>query len=790
MSGRLPAWVANWLGVSIPTDADSATWQLDLRWSWAPWATLLLVLIAIAWTVLLYARESGSAGRTYRAALVLLRLGAMGVVLVMIAQWALALWLTGPPAVALVIDRSASMGIADQYDDRALASSLNERLIANGLTDPTRVNIAKLLMKENGDRLLKQLADRYRVAAYAVDEKVERISNGSNTEDLNRAVQSIALDGSTSRATRIGDALKRVVEDYRGTPPAAIVLLSDGAVTEGSSLADAARDLRGAGIPLVAVGLGSATPPRDVELADVLVDDVVFVDDLVSFQVQVKATGLAGKSAKVTLRRDGDTQPLTEQSIVLPLDGKSMAVHIMDRPTKPGDVKYVLEIDPLDEETDKKNNRETRTVSVRDEKIRVLLAYGYPSYEFRFLKTVLERDHTIQLSTYLQDADPEYAEQDKTALRSFPVNRDDLFAYDVLVIGDIDPRLLPPSVWHQIRAFVAEKGGGAAFVAGPKYLPAIYRGNADVGALLPVKFESLPVVHEAPSDATQGFTVRPTTLGLQSAAMQLGDSPTETQQVWSKLAPLYWSAPVKELKPGAQVLAEATGKPVICFQYFGAGRVLYQAIDATWRWRADAGQRYFARYWVQTIRFLAHGKLGKGRGVQLTTDRGEYRRGEVAQLRARFRDGQLAPTGDEVVVMVDAAGQPRRRITLRRNSSATGVYEGSLSNLTDGEYDLLIVEPSLVGNAPAVRFSVIAPPGEFARTEMDAHALSAAAEATRGKFYTIADADTLLEDLPTGRRVPIQNLPSIPIWNRSWLLAAFLGCITAEWILRKRKGML
>ena len=284
---------------------------------------------------------------------------------------------------------------------------------------------------------------------------------------------------------------------------------------------------------------------------------------------------------------------------------------------------------------------------------------------------------------------------------------------------------------------------------------------------------------------SRGFTVRPTPLGLQSPAFQLGDSPSETEQIWSKLAPLYWFYPIGELKAGAQVFADGLGKPVICFQYFGAGRVLFHAIDSTWRWRAGGGEPFFARYWVQTIRFLAHGKLGKGRGVELTTDRREYRRGEVAQLRARFLDTQLAPAGEEVVVLVNVAGQAQATNHAPSQSGIAGVYEGSLADLTDGQYEVLMVEPQLPGNPAAVRFSVVAPPGEFARPEMDAAALAAAAETTHGKFYTIADADRLLTDLPAGRRVPIRNLPPIPIWNRWWLLSAFLGCITAEWILRK-----
>jgi hypothetical protein len=73
---------------------------------------------------------------------------------------------------------------------------------------------------------------------------------------------------------------------------------------------------------------------------------------------------------------------------------------------------------------------------------------------------------------------------------------------------------------------------------------------------------------------------------------------------------------------------------------------------------------------------------------------------------------------------------------------------------------------------------------------MHAAALADAAETTRGKFYTITTASELLADLPSGRRVPLENLPPIPIWNRWWLLASFLVCLTSEWILRKRRGML
>jgi hypothetical protein len=142
MTGHLPAWLAEWLGVELPAAGDSATWQLDATWHWPPWATVLLVLIAILWTIMLYTREASTAGRGYRALLAVLRMTAIATVLIMLAQWALALRLTGPPTFALVIDRSASMGIDDRYRDPAEAARLAERLSKSGFTESTRLNQA------------------------------------------------------------------------------------------------------------------------------------------------------------------------------------------------------------------------------------------------------------------------------------------------------------------------------------------------------------------------------------------------------------------------------------------------------------------------------------------------------------------------------------------------------------------------------------------------------------------------------------------------------------------------
>jgi hypothetical protein len=818
MSGRLPTWLADWLNVSAPTADEAATWELHTSWQWAPWLTVLIAILLIVYVGLVYGRESTSATSKYRMLLAALRLSALTIVLIMLAQWALAVRLTGPPALVLVIDRSASMQIADRYPDEQLASRVRARLAAEQLGASTRLNVAKLLVTENDRGLLASLADRYRISAYSVADSIESVPPSIEDNQLAKEIRAISADGADGHATRLGDALRRVLDDSPLEPPAAILLFSDGVNTQGMPFASAAQEARRRGVPIFAVGIGNDDAPSDIEVADVLVDDAVFVGDAVSFQVQIKATGLEGQPSKITLRRGEEAQPLTTRNIVLPPAGETLAVNLLHRPTEPGDIQYVVDVDQADDETNTDNNLQSRTVSVRDANIRVLLVFGYPSYELRFLKTLLERDRSIELSTFLQDADPEFAAQDKTALRAFPAGREELLSYDVLIVGDVEPKLLPSSVWQTVRAFVTEKGGGAAFIAGPRFLPWLYRDNQDVTALLPVVIDALSSVppDDLPPMLARGFTARPTAIGLQSPGFQLGEDVTQNEAIWRAFAPLYWLAELGELKPAAQILAEAafdadsnyspnqagtssppaadpparSAIPLITFQYAGAGRVLFHAIDSTWRWRLGAGDLYFGRYWLQTIRFLARGKLTSGEGLELTADRREYVQGEPVTLRARFLDTSLAPPTDELTVLISADGQQRERKTLRRTLAADGVFEGTFTDLKTGRYEALIVDVKLPGTPPATRFSVVTPPGEMARTEMDSAALSSAAETTRGKFYTVANADRLLADLPAGRRVPIENLPAKPVWNQWWLVALFLACITSEWIMRKRKGML
>ncbi len=693
-----------------------------------------------------------------------------------------------------MIDDSASMGIHDRYAEKTL-DKIRQQLKLASQTEPTRLNLAKNILLGGPRDLLATIESNYKLKVYFVS-SAARAASGS-LDELRQAIGGLEPTGETSR---LGAGLRRVLGDLRGTPPAAIILLTDGINTDGETLADAARFARRKGVPLFAVGLGSEQPVRDLELADLLVDEVVFVDDIVNFESKVTGSGLAGRSVEVTLREQGKPEVLARTKVTIGADGVPQRVRLPYRPTQVGEFEYVVEVEHLADESRADNNRAQRLISVRKEQIRVLLVQAYPNYEFRYLKNMLERDSTIQLKTVLQDADVEFADLDPTALRVFPVRREDLFEYDVLIFGDVNPAFLSASVMQNINDFVEQKGGGVAFIAGPLYTPLAFR-NTPLAALFPVDLETIVNPRSGQDKVlTEGFHVVPTELGLSSPQMQLGDTLAETLRIWQNLPELYWLLETPVLKPAARVLAEhptrlaADGRklPVFSLQYVGAGKVLFHATDDTWRWRYRVGDVFFSRYWVQTIRYLSRSKLlGKDRSAELTTDRRQYRRGEAVRIRSRFTDERLAPAEDDgVTVVLEREGHKNERVKLSRNATSRGVFEGVLPQVAEGNYHLWIATPTLEGKAPSADFLVVPPPGEFERVQMDAAELTRAAEETRGRFYRVTDAGRLAAELPPGRQVPIEALPPKVLWNQWWLLSLFLGLLVTEWVLRKRKGML
>lgn len=792
--------LADRLGVEPARAGEAIVPHIRFEHRLPQWAVLFAVLGSGALIIWLYRRE-GQVSAAYKFGLAVLRISLVFLVLFMLSEAVLLVERTGLPYFVIMVDDSASEQVADQFEDPKVKTALAELTGASGASEPTRLAVAQALLSRDAGKLLKTLQKQNKVRIYLVAGKARLVAEVDQPGDVPKALEKLSKVEATGPQTRLGDSLRYVLTELRGAPPSAIVLLSDGQTTDGEGLAKAAELAARKGVPLYAIGLGSTEPARDLELAELLVDDVVFVDDMVRFQAKLASKGFAGQNVTVHLKeRDAkaadpsSAREVESVRVAVPPDGQIKRIELGHRPKETGEFIYTLEVDPQPRELQAENNRVERTVNVRKEKLKVLLVDSEPRYEYRYLKNYLEREETISLSVVLLASDPEYSDEDRSALPTVPASKDDLFAYDVILIGDADPGFLSQSQMQNIAQFVTEKGGGLLFIAGENFDPLSYRGTP-LENLLPIELGEArnPTAIGAPITA---FRPDLTSEGRSSPIFRFGDDEASSAQIWQGLPELFWLLEAPRKKPAALVLAEhpsmtgSDGKlPIFVYQFVGAGKTMFNAVDDTWRWRFRVGDKYFGRFWIQTIRFLARSKLLGQRQAEVQTDRRRYQRSQPIQIRVRFPNPAVAPATGEVNVQVERSGQSRK-LTLKAAPGIRNVFEGALPQAPEGEYTVrLLPPPVLEGQMPTTTFRVDPPAGELERTQMNEPELRRAAKISGGKFYTAQATSSLLRDLPKPQKVPLDTDPPIPLWNTWPVLVLFLGLITAEWVLRKRKQL-
>ncbi len=788
-----------WLLEIPPSGPGQGTsWRYGSDFPWADWVLLLFLLAAIAFVVVVYRRDAVGVAPWKRWLLIALRLGAIAVLLFMLSSAFLSVDRTGLPFAVVILDNSPSMTVTDPYQEEELRKQARELLREAGDNEVTPLNVGKAILLRDEGEFLKQMLENHKLRIYKISGAAVEVAECVSPADVDEALPRLRELEAEGDRTQLGKGLRTVLNELRGAPPSAIVLLTDGITTEGEKLSAAAVFARRKGVPVFPVGLGDSEPVRDLEIADVQVDEVAFVNDPITFLYTLSSRGYKGKRVSVTLRDEATGRPLKTERITLDSDERTQKLELTFTPHEVGEFDFVVEVQQLPKEANRDNNRQVRHVSVRKERIRVLLVDSMPRYEFKFLKTLLEREKTIELKTVLQDADPDYVEEDRTALQHFPVNEDDLFSYDVIIFGDVDLTFLTERMQQALREFVNSKSGGLMLIAGADHNPLKYRGTP-LEDLLPIELAPETAYFTAKSEE-ESFRPQLTIDGWKgSSIFRFTDNELDDRQVWNNLPRMYWALEGALLKRGAVAFAvlpptDATGdeSPLIAMHRYGSGKVLFHGTDETWRWRFRVGDLYLGRYWVQAIRYLSRSKLlGRDRGAELTTDRREYERGTPVQFRANFLDDRLISAPDtKVTVVVQQQGGPQREIELKRLPRAPVIFEGSLPQTVAGTYHAFISSPPFEEAPPSVDFRVVSPLGEMRTVKMDVSELTNTAKITSGAYHSLTDIDDLVAAIPAGHPVPLETEEPKQLWNFWLTLAAFAGLLCTEWILRKRLRLL
>ncbi len=768
-------------------------WAFRLLTPPEPWVLATGLVLAIAVVALCYSREATR--RWPRVLLAFCRLSALLVVMGLFSQPALVYTRNQvyPTAVAVLVDRSASMALAERTTPDTGSHQTRWQLATNTLV--------------GSSKLLEQLSPHREIALWDFADSARMLVNIKSGEDDTVARKEIAADQPAGPRTDVAGALNAVLDASRGGRLAAVVVLSDGRQTAPTSIEPAVAEAVERRVPIHTIVVGSSRGRRDIAIVRAWTDGDAFVGDFTSINARVVADGYAGPVPVTLELRDAATGGLLALRRV-EIDPRKPAadLELRFRPTQPGKLRLRLTALPRADEDDSENNSAEASLLVHDEKIRVLYVDAEPRFEYRFLKNTLLREPTLESSILLLSAARDFPQDGTHPIRRFPVSPQELAEYQVVILGDIDPRgdWISPAQLRMLADFVSSRGGGIAFIAGEHNTLARLLGTP-LEKLVPVRVsaDSKPT---ATSPITESFTPHLTAAGRRHPLFRLDVDYSETPgaaekptDVLSRLPGWYWFAPAPGAVPGAEILVEHPSQvssdgpvPLVALGRYGAGRTYYQGTDDTWRWRQHQGEGYYDAYWVKVIRLLGReARLGPLHRWRLETDQRQNRIGEPIHLVLTAEDAATAGTSQELSARLTADdGDLIESIKLQRTDPSARTFDASFWPSAPGRYrataDVSVETPS---HPPVTAtFEVDADAEERTQPAADRDFLQMISARTGGKCVDPADAASLVNLIPD-RSILVPDDLVQPLWDTKFALLLFVLPITLEWIVRKLRGL-
>ncbi|MCM8533262.1 MAG: hypothetical protein NE330_18985 [Lentisphaeraceae bacterium] len=747
------------------------------------WAIVLCAIALGFYAWLMYKKESPATTGKQLVILTVLRFATCFLLMLLLLQPKIKLDTqeSSRTVLPVLIDVSQSMGIVEK---KASDSYLKEMAEAGGVrqqdaAQSSRLELVSNILNNKELGVIDELKEKYAVKFYLFDQKTRQLQTDT---DL------ITLPTAEGEATGLGPAISYVEESLKGLPVANMIIFSDGIHNKGESPLEVARALKEKGTRLFPVGIGM---PENIDLKvrNVNVSELLFKGDDVAVNVVFEGSGIEETELEAVLYM-GDK--VVGRKVVTCQNGIFKQIFIV-RPETKGDFEFRVALEKHQDEYFTGNNEVSRQVSVIDSEIRVLLAVGNPSWEYRYLKGMLDSDKRFKTKVFIRSGDMSRSNSDEQFLSSFPFEK--LNEIDCIILNNIDRDYFSTERMKQLQDYVSNKGGSLIMISAPSGTPGSFTGTP-IEEMLPVTIRKVtePEEEDFSKKNTRAYPLRLTEDGRESIITRLTPHPEENAKLWEKLPGQYWYYKgIRKLKPGAVALVEH-GKvtneygaiPLMAYQRFGRGQVLFLGFNSIWRWRFRIGSKFTDRFWGQTMQNLGLPHLmGNMHNVSIETVGRDFAAGEKIDVTCRVINESLSNSiGDDITLIAsEFEGENVKEFKIAR-SAMSNEFLGSIV-LPEGSWDLQVQGQE---NEARQRIRIQKSNLEFEKTSMDKVQLSRIAEISGGQFISvsqIADLPQLVSEKVRLNRVVYEK----SLWD-SWIFLILICVFTAsEWLLRKKENL-
>ncbi|HEX3717437.1 MAG TPA: hypothetical protein VH595_05665 [Verrucomicrobiae bacterium] len=589
--------------------------------------------------------------------------------------------------------------------------------------------------------------------------------------------------------TDLNLALEETLHRYKNLK--AVLLLSDGDWNLGKSPLGTATQYREQNIPIFTVAVGRETPVPDLILENVSAPSYGLFGEEIA--VAFKVTSHLAREVRTSLSISDNFGESAKKEITVPANG-DVEDSILWSPRETGEITATVKLPVEPDEAIAENNERTFHMSVRVEKLKVLVVDSLPRWEYRYLRNALARDPGVDMRCLLLH--PGMGPGDGLDyIHSFPDSKEALSPYDVVFLGDvgIGENELTDKDAELLKGLVEQQGSGLVFVPGR-------RGRE-------VTFLNSPLKDLYPVDLD---TSKPNGVGLENEAQLVltsegrrhwltrFDSDEErNDELWKQLPGFFWSAAVEKSRPGSEVLAvhsalrnEWGRMPLLVTRTAGSGKVLFLGTDSAWRWRRGVEDKFHYRFWGQVVRWMAHQRHLSGKeGIRLSYSPETPEAGDTVFLQGTVLDESGFPIDKGPVTgKITSPGGQEERLDFTQVEGGWGVFKSSFAAQETGKYKIEIAsEP--YNRHLTTELLVAKPIIEKEGQPINAQTLAEISELTRGANISTGDLDKMVQQislLPEPK--PVEE--RIRVWSEPAWGGIILSLLTIYWVGRKWAGLI
>ncbi|MFK7766562.1 MAG: hypothetical protein AB8B55_05025 [Mariniblastus sp.] len=834
----------------------------QLQWANMPesWGVFVLIaaVAAIAFSVFwMYRREIGTCPRWAKIVMACLRLSVLLLLIAMFLKPSVFYQQVNEikPTIAMLRDSSLSFDRGDRYRsaDRVTqlakatgipagdieSGSIKRSMLVNQAFQKNP-KLLELIRDKGAIRVVnfsdgntpvavipaitkqdKEKAEREAKAKEAAGDKTADATTPDDAGESGGLIRSTIPDlEANGLGTDIWQALRESLDDPNRL--SAVVLISDGQHNGGEDPLEIAQKAASLEIPIFVIGVGDPNPPKNLSVNEVYVRDKAYPDEPFEIEaiLQTSQVGDTGMPSRIEVQliqqavdstgKPGTPEQVKTKEVEVPINGGRIRVDFDHVLNQPGKYVYSVAVDALEDETETDDNSKLSSeMEVVDEKVKVLLISGLPSWDYQQVQRLLQRDQNIALTCWLQSMDESRPQEGNEPITKLPRTMEEFREYNVVMLMDPNPDEFDSQWLDLLKEFCKERAGGVMFMAGPQFTSLFVTMNSLKGIrdMLPVRFGDIEFIDTVEALASAKDR-RPGQMllvnhNMDHPVMSFRSDPSETTKIWSLMPGIFWSFPTMSAKPTARVLLErgdqvnADGnQPLLVAGRYGAGSVLYMGFQGTWRWRPVGVQaQYFDKFWIQVVRYLVETRSlqGSRRGF-IDVEKTEFELGDRVLLVGRVLDEQFKPSTKKVhKAIVKTEDGRTQTVEMKLLPSQEGSYEGTFVAQRIGSFQATI---DLGGDTSSdklidpIPFRVVPPSAESGAFWLNEKLLTEIATQSGGKYFRLEQIDQFPELLPTMITRAEFNSPPKPLWDGNRILrwAMFILpvlLLSIEWIIRK-----